>query len=66
MAKGESLNEKEQLGLYKQALTDILYIIRKYSKDYPAEAWETIRRIASDPKLRRRSKRVSSQEIVNG
>lgn len=44
-------HEKVQLRLFKEALKDIRYILKTYRKPYPDEAWETIEKIARNPKL---------------
>ena len=45
-------NDENQLKRYKQAIKDARYIFRTYRKRHPDEAWETIRKIIHDPKLR--------------
>lgn len=42
----------ETLKDYKTAIKDARYILNHYKHPYPAEAWETIRRILNNPILK--------------
>jgi len=48
----DNIFESEQLKQYKQTVQDIRYILRTYQREHPKEAWETIRKLVNDPKLR--------------
>jgi len=49
----------EQLKRYKQTLRDIQYILKMYKRTHPEEAWETIKKLANDPKLRLKSIKIN-------
>ena len=44
--------EGELLEAYQTAVGDVRYILNQYSTEYPAEAFETIRKIVYDRKLK--------------
>jgi len=53
MSSEEKKNkEAEQLAIHKNTLNDIRYILRRYKKDHPEEAWECIEKLANNPRLR--------------
>lgn len=47
-------NGTGQLAIYKQTIKDIRYVFRTYRNSHPAEAWETINKLAHDPRLKMR------------
>ena len=57
LSEDKILEEEEDplLETYKQTIRDIRYIYRKYGKSHPDAAWETINKLAHDPKLKMRS-----------
>lgn len=61
-----STNEKEQLRRYKACVADIKYIIRQYQVPAPDAAWDTIKRLVHDPKLRLKTIVGQNMEDSNG
>ena len=44
--------EDPRIELYRTALQDVRYILETYGAQHPAEAWETIRKIVYNKKLK--------------
>lgn len=44
--------EDTKLEVYKIAINDARYIFNQYKDTYPAEAWETLRKIIFNPNLK--------------
>lgn len=44
--------EEPQLEALKTALKDARYVFEKYKGTHPQEAWETLRRILFNPKIK--------------
>ena len=56
--KGERIStemepkEDANVELYKVTIRDARYIMNRYKAPYPEEAWETIRKLLYNPKLK--------------
>jgi hypothetical protein len=55
--------ETEQLKRYKTCLRDIRYVLKMYRRTLPAEAWETITKLANDKKLNLKNINLNKEEV---